>query len=191
MVLSKRERYISVAVMAAAAALMLDALLLSPYLDWRSSLVARCKSQAAALDKANSTLQKEKQLRRTLAGIDASMTSDSSAAEGQLHHLMHDWEQQAAVTNASFERVRTTEEHGFVRLTYHVSAEGNTAAVAMLLYRIETAAIPIRIDDVELSTKADNGDDLKMNLSISSLCRGQNLPRPPAAAANEMAGGWQ
>ncbi len=191
MVLSKRERYISITVIAAMAALLLNALLLDPYLDWRSSLVAQCKSQAKALDDAKHDLQKEQQLRRTLAGMDESMTSDSSAAEGQLHHLVHDWEQQAAVTNGSFERVRTADEHGFIRLTYHVSAEGNTGALAMLLYRIETAAIPIRIDDIVVSTKADNNDDLKMNLSISSLCRGQNLPRPTAATANQTAGGWQ
>jgi Type II secretion system (T2SS), protein M subtype b len=191
MVLSKRERFISIAVIAAVAALLLNTLLLGPYLDWRSSLVAQSKTQAAALNDAHTALAKEQQLRKTLAGMDASMKSDTSAAEGQLHHLVHDWEQQATVTNASFERVRTADEHGFIRLTYHVSAEGKTGALAMLLYRIETAAIPIRIDDIVVSTKADNSDDLKLNLSISSLCQSSNLPRPTAATANETAGGWQ
>jgi hypothetical protein len=191
MVLSKRERFISIAVVVAAAALLLDGLVLSPYLNWRSSLAAQCKAQAALLDNARHSLEKEKQLRQTLAGMDASMTSDSSAAEGQLHHLVHDWEQQAAVTNASFERLRTIEEHGLVHLTYHVAADGNTAAVAMLLYRIETAAIPIRIDDLQITAKGDGGDNLQVHLNISSLCKSSNPPGSHAVARNTVAGGWQ
>jgi hypothetical protein len=191
MVLSKRERFISIAAIVAVAALMIDGLLLGPYLDWRNSLAAQCKSQAAALDDARNALAREAQLRQMLAGMDASMTSDSSAAEGQLLHLVHNWEQQAAVTNASFERLRTIEEHGFVHLTYRISAEGPTQAMAMLLYRIETAAIPMRIDDLAVSTKGDGGDNLQINLTISSLCRSQKLPGQRAAAQNAVAGGWQ
>ena len=63
----------------AVAALMIDGLLLGPYLDWRNSLAAQCKSQAAALDDARNALAREAQLRQMLAGMDASMTSDSSA----------------------------------------------------------------------------------------------------------------
>ena len=190
MVLSKRERYITIAVLAAAGLLLLDTLLLGPYLDWRSSLVAQCKSQAIALTEAQNALQREKQLRQTLAGMDASMTSDSSSAEAQLHHVVHDWEQQATVTNASFERVRTIEEHGLIHLTYRVAAEGDTGALATLLYRIETAAIPIRIDDLHVTVKGD-GDNLQIVFNISSLCRSPISPGPRTVANNQTAGGWQ
>jgi hypothetical protein len=190
MVLSKRERYITIAVLAAAGLLLLDTLLLGPYLDWRSSLVAQSKSQAIALTEAQNAIQQEQHLRKTLAGMDASMTSDSSSAEAQLHHVMHDWEQQATLTNASFERVRTIEEHGLIHLTYRVAAEGDAGAMAMLLYRIETTPIPLRIDDLHVTVKGDS-DNLQIVFNISSLCRGRNLPAPHTVADNQTAGGWQ
>jgi hypothetical protein len=86
--------------------------------------------------------------------------------------------------------LRTIEEHGLIHLTYHVAAEGNTAAVAMLLYRIETAAIPIRIDDLQVTVKGEGGDNLQVHLNISSLCKSPNSPGPNPGH-NTVAGGWQ
>ena len=112
-----------------------------------------------------------------LAKMGPSVEFDPSAAEVQFLHLVHDWEQVAGVSNASFHRVRAVEESGFTHLSYHVSAGGNIGAVASLIYAIETAPIPLRIDDLHLLPKKE-GADLQVQMNVSTLCRkGGPIPR--------------
>ena len=51
-------------------------------------------------------------------------------------------------------------------------------AVAALIYRVETAPFPLRIDDAELQPRTDGGgNDLQLHLTLSTLCRAAR-PQP-------------
>ncbi|MGD0770268.1 MAG: GspMb/PilO family protein [Tepidisphaeraceae bacterium] len=173
------------------AGLAFAVLLLIFYLDQRNSLIEQRQAKFSALEEATSLLQRENSLRQLTARMGTSVTSDSSAAEGQLLHLVHDWEQRAGAKNASFQRVGMGEEHGFILLTFQVSAAGNMSAIAAFLYQIETAAIPLRIESVQAHPKNDADDQVQIHLEISTLCRGnaQRFSTPSAASAAQLARG--
>jgi hypothetical protein len=177
--------------MIGAAALVFVWLLLNFYIDQRHALIEERNAKLHSLEDATSLLQREKDLRQLTARMGMSVTSDSSAAEGQLLHLMHDWENRAGAKNASFQRVNTGEEHGFIRLTFQVSAAGNMPAVAGLLYEVETASIPLRVDTMQVHPKTDGDDEVQIRMEISTLCRGNasKTSEPNADDAAQLARG--
>jgi hypothetical protein len=178
MALSSRERYISLAALAVGSIFALDRLGLSPYIEKRKALAEQIEQRQHEMDAANQLLQREQRLRHILTGMGQTLRSDASSVEGQLLHLLHQWQEESGVAGASFQRVFTLEEHGFTHLRFQVSATGSMAAVAMLIYRVETAPIPLRVDDVHLLPKTGNGDELQMQISVSALGRKRNTIPP-------------
>ncbi len=183
MAISTRERYIVIVLLVAVAALVFDRLLLGWYLDVRSDLVDQRTAKSNALDQAHLTLRRELQLRQLVANMNGSLSADSATAEAQLLHQLHDWEQQAGVSGGSFQRSRIDQEHGYTRLTFQIAAVGSQASVAGLIYRLETAVIPLRIESTMVRPKAEGSDELQVHVTVSTLCHGEatNTQTPVAA----------
>lgn len=190
MTLSKRERQISVVVLVAAALLVLDQLALSPYLDRRRALMDEASARADELTDVTKVMKKEQGLRRLLLEMGTAMAgglngqqADPSLAEGRFLTLLDEWEKQAGVAKASFQRLRSTEAYGFTRLTFQVSATGRMAAIAALMYRVETAPIPLHVDQLQVMLSGGSGDELQVQFTVSALCRtspgGNGRPEAP------------
>jgi hypothetical protein len=118
-----------------------------------------------------SILPQQDSLKKLEAMMSGSMMTDSSAAEGQLLHVVQDWEVKAGITGDSFQRIGASRQNGFVLLRFDVSAHGNMTALATFLYQVETAAIPLRVDNVQISARDGQPEALKMHLMISTLYR--------------------
>jgi hypothetical protein len=190
MALSTRERNITLIVLIACAALILDRLAVEPYLATRRDLVEQRQKRRHDLDQANLTLRREAQYRRTIAQWSKSIQSDPASAEAQLLHLVHDLEQQSGAGNASFQRVRSLDDHGYTSLTYHVSAAGNMASLATLLWRIETAGIPLRVEDVQITPRHEDGNELIVQFNLSTLAQSdKSHPAPSEGASLAALGG--
>jgi hypothetical protein len=169
--LSKRERSIAIVFLICAGVFTIDRLGLSPYLERRRALLDQSDAKILQVSEQRQVLQREQALRRLLKKLGKSVESDPSAAEGQFLHVLHEWEQQSGVAKPSFARVHAIEIQGYTHLTFQVSANGPMGAVALLIYRLETAAIPLRVDDVQVTPKNQGGDELQVQLKVSTLCR--------------------
>jgi hypothetical protein len=178
--LSKRERSIAIVFLVCAGVFTIDRLGLSPYLERRRLLQDQSDAKILQVSEQRQVLQKEQALRRLLKKLGKNVESDPSAAEGQFLHVLHEWEQQSGVAKPSFARVHAIEIQGYTHLTFQVSANGSMGAVALLIYRLETAAIPLRVDDVQVTPKTQGGDELQVQLKVSTLCRTNGVtPTPP------------
>jgi hypothetical protein len=171
MALSSRERSISVAVLIVGSVFALDWLGISPYLEHRQALSDQIETRDHDLAEAKLVLQREQHLRQLLAKMGGTLRSDASEVEGRLLHLLHEWQEQSGVKGASFQRVQTLEEHGFTHLRFQVAATGSLVSVALLIYRVETAPIPLRVDDLHVLPKKEGGDELQVQISVSTLGR--------------------
>jgi hypothetical protein len=159
----------------------LDRALITPYLDRRRALAEEQELNAKGLSEVRQVLKRERQLREVLVGI-ASAKADPSEVESRVLHHLHEWQREAGVGKASFQRVRAVESYGFTRVTFQASASGTMAAVAALLYRVETAPIPLRIDQLQIVVGKDGGDELQLQFSVSTLCR-NDAPAGPRNGA--------
>lgn len=187
MTVSKREKYFTIVLLGACAVFVLDRLAIGPYLDRRDALVLQRQLMQKNIDEAHKVLLDERRLKKELAGMEGFFKLDPSDAEGRLLGMLQESDQSSGVNAASFQRVGIVEEHGFTRLTYQATAVGKMPSIAAFLYRIETAAMPVRVDDVQISPKDDKGEDRQVHFSVSTLCRGKEAPRPRGEPASNLA----
>jgi hypothetical protein len=55
-------------------------------------------------------------------------------------------------------------------------------AIAALVYRVETAPIPLHVDQLQVMLSGGNGDELQVQFTVSALCRtlpGGGRPETP------------
>lgn len=160
--------------------LLLYRIVVQPYLEWRDSFARQRDEKIHAIREARDVLSREKQLRQMLAGLGACITWDPSAAEGQLLHVTHAWEQSCGVTNASFQRVRTEEEKGYTQLTFQITAAGTMGSAATFLYCVETSPIPMHIGEIEIRPRSGGDDLVQISLRITTPCQGEVSPERSA-----------
>src|SRR5690348_3871678 len=192
--LSSRERLMAFALLMVGALFTLDRLAWQPYFDRRNELLKLQDEKQTAEHQATRVLRQAERLKPVMASLNQTLKDDTSETEGQLLHLMQEWEKSAGLKDGSFVRIKTVDEHGFVHLTFHISGTGGMRGVASLLYSIETAAIPLRVDEVHVTPKEESGNELQVMLNVSALCRaksGAPVRKTPVRTVATIASGGQ
>lgn len=180
MTLSKREKYIAIGAGVVICALLLDQILLSP-------LFFRLNNANDAIDAHQLDLQKAKDLfasdiaasRRWKELTAGGLKLDASSAEGQLLDRVRDAAQSAGLSVQSLKPDRSERVNGFYRITLRVSATGSMSRITRFLYTAQTAKIPLRISDLQISARKEGTDDLAVQLGVSTIF---DAPVPPKLA---------
>lgn len=172
MVLSQREKLIAIVLGGAVGLLVLDRLVYEPLAAWNDQIATDEKSAHERLSDADRLFKRDKSLKRLWTQITASgLKSDASEAEYQLQLALLKWMQESGVTMQTWQPERPSEKNGFIQIGFQTSGTGTTAAVSNLLWRLETAGIPVRINDVTITSKTEGTDDLQVQLNLSTLCQ--------------------
>jgi len=183
MVFTKREKAIIAATIAALCLLVLDLYVLTPLLEKRAAAKESQARLVAELEQASSILERSRLLRpkwqRMLAD---GMQRDPAEAEAQLLRCLRDWADQAGVELSSLRPERSVEPSELPEVVVHSAGTGSMEAVSRLLWRVETAGIPVKIKMLQLGSRKDGTDDLSLHLKLSTLCL------PPSGELPEQAG---
>jgi hypothetical protein len=170
MVLSRRERYIGIFTGAFLGALALYQFVVEPLNDTRANLDSQLAIQQRVLTRDLQRIRDSHQLGRKWMELAASgIKPNQSEAESQLVHSVTDWAQDAGVALPSQKPERPEREHDFYRLTLRATGTGTMAQISRFLWRIQTATIPARITDLQLSSRKEGTDDLQIVLGISTI----------------------
>lgn len=168
--MTKRERTIAIVTGAAVGIFALDRYVLTPYQVERSAVAAEKRE---VLDDMGDTERlfvreklKKRRFREMLAG---GLKSDPAETEEQLLNAVQSWAQEAGVnlTNTKPERVNRNDRVQVVKL--RAIGTGTTAAVSRLLWKLETANIPLKVEDLQLGSRRDGVDDLSVTLTVSTI----------------------
>ena len=93
-------------------------------------------------------------------------------------HAVRQWAQDAGIRNLSLRPERTNKEFGFVKVTVHATGSGADGGGGEDAVGVESATMPVRVDDVQMSpTKGEGVDDVQVTLTVSTLCAGGDLDR--------------
>ena len=170
MVLSKRERYVLFGTLAAVGLLALDRVALTPLLDQRSQTLARKERLAADLRVTEDLLTQRRLLApKWTAMVQSGLKSDPAEAESQILHAMGDWAQDAGVTLSLLKPDRLTEKTRLPEIAFQAAGTGNLRAVTRLLWRIQTADIPVKVTEMQINSRKEGMDDLSLQLRISTI----------------------
>jgi len=188
MVLNKREKYLGIGVATAVALLLLDSLVVSP---WLASWDAAQDADAAAtlaIQNGRDMIERQQHLTATWQQIlQRGLPASDSAAESQTLHAVADWSQAAGVALISLKSERTTQEPPFQVIGVGVSASGTMSAVTKFIWALETSPIPLRINELKLNSRKDGTDDLLLTISLSTLCMPQTQDKPAKPGATPVA----
>jgi len=167
---SKRERYIAIGVMAAAAIFVFDQSLYSPYAAARDSVARDREMVNTQLANADRLFERRRNLTKVLAEIQRDgLKSSRSQAVSQAQQSVLDWAK-AADLKVFFGAEHDSQQNQFQVISFEATSNGTMLSLSRLLWSIETTKLPIRVNEVQLSPRKDGVDDLTLKMNLSTLC---------------------
>jgi hypothetical protein len=172
--LTKREQTISWVVGAAVGLLVVYYAVNAFYL---APLAEKEKQIAAAQKKANEDkviLDRQKIIQEEWKGLQAKgLTDNASTAALQFTNEIFTVARANAFNlrqlNASGAMRSLGRNSDFEEMRFQAAGESNTMRLGSFLYALETAGIPVRIDDLTISAKKEGTDQLGTEMTISAL----------------------
>jgi hypothetical protein len=170
MVLSKRERLIVIATVVAVGALVLDQIVISPLSKAFSDTLDQKTKLNAELTSAMALRRKQREVAPVWnAWLRSGLKSDAVDAESQVLHSIQDWAQEAGLRLSMVRPDRLTEKTRLPEIAFTASGTGTLGDIGKLVWRVQTATIPIRITEMQLSSRKEGTDDLSFQLRLSTI----------------------
>lgn len=170
--LSKRERVILIVASLAVGALVVDKIILGPVKNRLDELKAQREVLVANLGEAESLFER----RRLLEPRYRTMLSDGfrndTEAESRVLRSLRDWSERTALTLSSVKPERVASDRGLKEMTFAVAGTGTLRSVAEFLWHIETAALPIKVKNMQVGSASEAGDAMSLQLRFSALYLG-------------------
>ncbi len=190
MIFSKRERYVVAAAIIAVSVLVLDRYIVTPFLDGRAGIEAEKQRLLREMKNARNQFARrgkmEQKWKNMLAG---GLKSDAAEMESQVLHAVRNWSQESGLTLSSVKPERIPRKGDLQEITFQAAGVGPMRSVALFLWRLESVSLPLKVKEMQLSSRREGTDDLSLQLRISALY----LPAEPEPAgvgrAGRVAGG--
>jgi hypothetical protein len=188
--LSNRERYIGIGVGAVLGILVLDYMIIEPFLAHRKNqqtLIANAKKTLDDMDHSKQIhTHLQAQWKRM---VDGGMKTTPAEAFDQLDRAMHDWALQSGVVPGDSRRSPSGPEkinkQMYQKSKVHFVGSGNLRAVSTMLWSIETTVLPVHIDDMVITSVREGEDNLKVEFDVSVMVPlNDQAPAQPAAPAS-------
>jgi hypothetical protein len=169
-VISKRERLIGIGVAAALGILAIDRYALTPYVERSKRVTLDRDAITLKAKEADLTFTKRRKLQKTWEEVRRSMKADPSEAEGQARTALRECAEAAGVTLGEVNADRSgVPQEGFRVINLRVSVTGRMATISRMLWQLETMPIPLRIASMELTARPENSDELRLEMTVSTL----------------------
>ncbi|MCX7000772.1 MAG: hypothetical protein NT106_10845 [Candidatus Sumerlaeota bacterium] len=100
---------------------------------------------------------------------DAGLPDDLPRVEERILTRVHDWESQSGLTlNSLKPRWREPDDES-KKLELRLTGSGSLESIARFLFEVENDPLPIRVEDIGLTSRDKRGTVLDLNLKFSSL----------------------
>lgn len=195
MVFTKRERMVGIIAMVGAGLFLLDYLAIEPFVERYNKAVTDIRDLKEKTNLANSSLRRQPVVKSDWdALINSTLKSTPSETESQLLEVLNQnvgggsggrssrfgggggfggrGGQGAGAQLIAFKQERAVmeKEKRFQEVVFQITENGGSSAIADLLWQLETAPVPMRINSIQIMPAKEGTDPVTINLSISSLC---------------------
>ncbi len=168
--LSKREKRIGIVAGVVLGALVLDQVMFTPLWTRYGEASQRVETAQRDLDAARRTFENDEHARRRwteMAG--RTLMTNAPDSEVQLLNRAREWADASRLSLQSLKPERSEREEGFQKITIRATAIGSMRQVAQFLYQVQSADIPVRISDIQLTARKENTDDLSVTIGLSTI----------------------
>jgi hypothetical protein len=188
MAMTRRERMIATVTALAVAAFAADHYAITPYFVARAAVADETDKVSARLADAELKFNRQRRMEREWkAMLSGGLKADGGEAEQQMYEAVGDWAREAGVTlnTRDPQRMPRNDRTQIVRL--RVTGTGTSAAVAKLMWRIEKAEIPLKVEEFTLNSRNQGQDDLAVTLVVSTIWIRPEAPAGDAARRQQPA----
>jgi len=170
MTFSKREQIILLLTLVALGALVLDFFALTPLLQRIDEVKTQRTLLLTRMTKAESLLQRRRVLApRWRRMVTESLKHDPGEAESQVLHAIGAWAEKAGLNLTSVRPDRSAEETPLPEIDFRAAGTGSMSAVSRFLWGLETASIPVKVKNLQVSSRKEGTDSLSLQLTFSTL----------------------
>ncbi|HEY1921345.1 MAG TPA: hypothetical protein VGG44_01160 [Tepidisphaeraceae bacterium] len=175
MVLSKREKYISIGAISAVVLLGINSLIIGPYYDKRDALEEQETADTKTLQDNKLLIYKQQSLQSDWKAMLASgLEADDSMAQSKTQQALQDWARSANINLDALSSDHVSTQKGpfqVINFNLDFNSSGNQSMqqIARVLWSIESADMPIRLNDMKISAVREGTDNLDVKLIVSSL----------------------
>jgi hypothetical protein len=174
-VLSKRERYIGIGAIAAVVLLGISELVVGPYYDSMDALQKQETAAKKTLD-ANQhlfRLQKDKQTDWS-AMMRNGLEADDSTARTRTQQRLQTWARDAGINLDALSSDSAPSQKGSFQainfsLDFNTSGADSMRQIAKFLQSVESATIPVRLNNIRIQSTKEGTDQLNVKLVVSAL----------------------
>jgi Tfp pilus assembly protein PilO len=172
MVLSKRERMILIAAIAAVAMLIGDKFIIGPISKRREEIKTQKLDLQTQLENAQILFSRRKLMERKWKTLLSDGLRNDAEAESKIARALDEWSKDAMLTLSSVKPERVASDKGLKEMTFVVAGMGTLESVSRFLWQIETTPMPIKVKDMQIGSTNETGQSMSLQLRLSALCLG-------------------
>jgi hypothetical protein len=171
-VLSKREKNVGIVAGAAMVILLLNFVVVDPLMERRDRLENQKAQANAVLAAKVSVLKKSKDDDpRWKEILRSGLLKDASAAESQAYSAVTSWARESGLNPPPSLKTDHTEKDGkdFYKITIRATANAGMSQIARFLWHFENANLPIRVTELNVTSRKEGTDDLSLSMSFTTI----------------------
>ncbi len=172
MVLSKRERIILIATLVSVGFLIANTFVIDPVLARRDEMESQRQQLLGDLSEAELLIGNHRRMQQKWNSMLSDGLRNDTEAESKVLAALREWSGSARLSLSSIRPERISSDKGLQEMIFTVAGKGSLDSVARFLWQIETAALPVKIKDMQLGSSSESGDRMSLQLHLSALYLG-------------------
>ena len=147
---------------------VLDRMIISPAVAGWKGQSERLATLREKVQRVRQLIEREQSLRGRWADMQRTdLPEDSSAAENEVFKAIGKWAAESRVNFTSLTPQWRSHEEGYDTFAFQASAVGDQNSLGKLLYHVETDPLPARIEECELTSRDNQGQQVGLTLKFS------------------------
>ena len=187
--LSKRERIILIATIACVGLFVAVKFVIDPVQAKRDDMESQRLQLMGDLNEAELLIGNHGRMQKKWDTMLSDGLRSETEAESRILSALREWSGAANMALSSIRPERLSSDKGLQEMIFTVAGRGTLESVARFLWQIETAALPVKIKDMQLGSSSEAGDSMSLQLHLSALYLGaqkkQAEPGQPEAENEE------
>ncbi|MHC4355742.1 MAG: hypothetical protein ACYS0H_23835 [Planctomycetota bacterium] len=170
--LSKRERIILIAAIACVGLFVAVKFVIDPVQARRDELESQRQQLLGDLNEAELLVGNHGRMQKKWDAMLSDGLQSETEAESRILDALQEWSGAANMALSSIRPERISSDRGLQEMIFTVAGRGTLESVARFLWQIETAALPVKIKDMQLGSGSEAGDSMSLQLHLSALYLG-------------------
>jgi len=165
-----RETLLKIAVGAVVGLFVLDRMVLGPAIEGWKAQGERLAEVRVKVERGRHLLEREKSIRgRWNEMRRTDLSEDHSAAENEVFKSIGRWASASRVSFTNLTPQWRSHDEGYDTFECKATATGEQGTLGRLIYEIESDALPMRIEECEVSTRDAKGQQLALAVKFSAV----------------------